>query len=681
MFTKVLKMEKTDIFLIIYIIHIKKKIKFNMNIKPVLVIENSLDGLKLNESASVVKSDKIILSGIFTEFDVKNRNERIYTKDRFLPHLNELNERMKTLGVIYGEFDHPDVFDTSLSRVSHVIETISFNSENNRVDGSIRLLNTHYGREAKALVLDGCPIFVSSRAAGVTESDGTVTVKKLFTYDAVADPGFASTRMNVKVLNESLGFNESANFRIYDMSDESKFNELYEMNKDEQVTKTQLEDYSNYLNGEIAKIKESIDSNIKVGNDPAELNKLAEYYAALTENFNKVTKYLDYLADNMQIMVTENSALKERTENLVKHNDYLAEQLEKSINYSEYLGEKVNDNVNYSEYIAKKLDESIQFSEYIAENANNNIQYSEYLAEQIDNNIQYSEYLAEHTESSLKTSEHLREYVDNTVGYAEYLAENIDENIKYSKYLAENIDNGIAYSEYVANELNDTQAYSKYIAESLDKTIDGIKGKKINEDMDQSTSDFRATNVDQYYQDNADFQETDSDLPEELEDLDDQTQVQPEVQPQVQEPVQNDEVVIPHEVHEPEVQEPYQAQYDEDILGKIVKVETEDGQVKTGEVLTYNSKNGIAVVELTPEVPVQGQVQGQPVQTQVQEPVQTQVQGQPVQTQVQVPVQVQQPQTQIEVHESKFTVIGDKLLEKEKTLKQNISKNLFEILF
>ena len=60
-----------------------------MEMKPVLVVENSLSGLILNESASAIKSDKIILEGVFTEFDVRNRNDRIYTKDRFLPHLQD----------------------------------------------------------------------------------------------------------------------------------------------------------------------------------------------------------------------------------------------------------------------------------------------------------------------------------------------------------------------------------------------------------------------------------------------------------------------------------------------------------------------------------------------------------------------------------------------------------------
>jgi hypothetical protein len=76
----------------------------------------------------------------------------------------ELNERIQTMGVVYGEFDHPDVFDTSLSRASHIITKASFIKESNRVEGEIKLLNTYWGKEAKALVNDGCPVFEVLRA-------------------------------------------------------------------------------------------------------------------------------------------------------------------------------------------------------------------------------------------------------------------------------------------------------------------------------------------------------------------------------------------------------------------------------------------------------------------------------------------------------------------------------------
>jgi hypothetical protein len=76
----------------------------------------------------------------------------------------------------------------------HIITKAEFVSEKNLVAGEIKLLSTYWGKESKALIDDGCPIFVSSRAAGITESDGSVSLKKLFTYDIVADPGFASAK-------------------------------------------------------------------------------------------------------------------------------------------------------------------------------------------------------------------------------------------------------------------------------------------------------------------------------------------------------------------------------------------------------------------------------------------------------------------------------------------------------
>ena len=65
--------------------------------KPVLIVENSINSL-IRESNSGKKD--YLLSGTFTEFGVKNRNERIYTADKFLPALGELNERITNLGVV-----------------------------------------------------------------------------------------------------------------------------------------------------------------------------------------------------------------------------------------------------------------------------------------------------------------------------------------------------------------------------------------------------------------------------------------------------------------------------------------------------------------------------------------------------------------------------------------------------
>ena len=449
--------------------------------KPVLIVENSTNSL-IRENASDRKD--YVLGGTFTEFGVKNRNERIYTADKFLPALDELNERMNSLGAVYGEFDHPDVFDTSLARASHVITKANYVKEQNIVSGEIRLLSTYWGKEAKALVDDGCPVFVSSRAAGITESDGSVSLKKLFTYDIVADPGFASAKMSVKVLNESLGYtNPKSNFRIYEMSDESKINELFNMNKNEFVTKQQLTDYSKYLVNEIASTKKEVKTAISKGDmHPKKLEQLLEYYEELNETNSKVVKYLDYLAEKIQVMVNENKSLRSTTEKLAKHNDYLAENLEKAINYTEYVAENLDKNIEYSEYLAENLDKNISYSEYIAESLDKNISYSEYLAENLDKNIAYSEYLAENLDKNIAYSEYIAESLDKNIAYSEYLAEHVDNSIAYSEYLAEHVEGNIAYSEYIAEHLDDNIAYSEYIAENLDKSISyqGLIVEKLN---------------------------------------------------------------------------------------------------------------------------------------------------------------------------------------------------------
>jgi hypothetical protein len=448
--------------------------------KPVLIVENNANSLIRENNAA---SKDYIMGGIFTEFGVKNRNERIYTADKFLPCLEEMNDRMNSFGTVYGEFDHPDVFDTSLSRASHIITKAEYVKESNRVEGEIRLLSTYWGKEAKALVNDGCPVFVSSRAAGITESDGTVTLKKLFTYDIVADPGFASAKMSVKVLNESCGYSNNTNFRIYEMSDESKINELFNMNKNEFVTKKQLTDYSQYLVKELATTKNQVKTALTKGNlAPKKMENLLEYYEELQKTNAQMVKYLDYLAEKVQIVVNENTSLKATTSKLVKHNDYLAENLEKAINYSEYLAENLDKNIDYSEYLAENLDKNISYAEYLAENLDKNISYSEYIAENLDKNIQYSEYLAENLDNNIAYSEYIAENLDKNISYSEYLAEHLDNSIAYSEYLAEHVEGNIAYSEYIAEHLDDNIAYSEYVAENLDKSISyqGLIVEKLN---------------------------------------------------------------------------------------------------------------------------------------------------------------------------------------------------------
>jgi hypothetical protein len=463
--------------------------------KPVLIIENSKNSLKLNENTQNKKD--YILSGVFTEFDIVNRNERIYTAEEYVPHVDRMMEK-KQWGVIYGEYDHPDVFDVSMKFVSHTVENAFYNKDLNRVDGEIRLLNTHYGKDAKALVDDGLPIFVSSRAAGITESTGKVKLKQLFTYDIVADPGFASAKMQVKTMNESLNINnnslmlvessnhqmsqlatkyeKSSDINVFDLSDESKTNDLFNMNKNDLVTKNQLSDWSKYLTSQMkqnnakimAKITES--KNASKGDD--KLEDFIKYQEELENQFEKVIGYLDYLAEKVQYSVNATEVLEKKTDDIVKYSNYLGENLDKSIGYTNYLAENLDKSIDYTNYLAEQLDNSIDYANYLGENLDKSIDYTNYLAENLDKAIDYSEYIAENLTNNIKYSNYLAENLDKAIDYTEYIAENLDTNIGYANYLAENLDVNIGYVQYVAENLDSTINYADYLSECVDKAVE-----------------------------------------------------------------------------------------------------------------------------------------------------------------------------------------------------------------
>lgn len=144
----------------------------NMNL---LILERSTQTLSFESDSK----GNYVLEGIFGEMGVKNKNGRVYDESEYLPQVESLKEKINS-GKLMGELDHPQNFDISLKNVSHVIEDISYDKETRQVRGKIRLLNTDAGRQAKALVDDGIPLHISSRAAGVVEGNGSVKIKKLF---------------------------------------------------------------------------------------------------------------------------------------------------------------------------------------------------------------------------------------------------------------------------------------------------------------------------------------------------------------------------------------------------------------------------------------------------------------------------------------------------------------------
>jgi methyl-accepting chemotaxis protein len=368
---------------------------------------SNFDLLIVEKSSTVLtksgEDNDYVLEGVFGEIDVKNKNNRIYTEGEYLPQIEGLQQKINSSKLL-GELDHPQQFDISLKNVSHIIEELRYDKENKKVMGKIRLLDTDAGKQAKALVDSGVPLHISSRAAGEVSEGGKVKIKQLFTYDLVADPGFANAEL--KRVNESFGYDNDDNLFIY---------EMFKKNE-ETKPQTIIENKKNQTMEEFVK----------------------------TDDFNNYTKYLAEQIKSLKSALndTNESSNEETTrangemETVTAHNDSIVEQLNNLTDYVKYVAEKTDQNISYTEHVAEKADQGIQYSEYVAEKLDQGISYTEHIAESVSNIKDYANYLAETYNSGSETSEKLVEYVN-------YLRENVQNVSEYANYIAESINENL----------------------------------------------------------------------------------------------------------------------------------------------------------------------------------------------------------------------------------------------
>ena len=363
-----------------------------------LIVEMSSNQLSVASS----EGKEYVLEGIFGEIDTKNKNNRIYTEDEYVPQIEQLQDKIKSSKLL-GELDHPQQFDISLKNVSHIIEELFYDKDSKHVKGKIRLLDTDAGRQAKALVDAGVPLQISSRAAGAVESNGKVKIKQLFTYDLVADPGFANAEL--KRVNESYGFDNDSGLWIYEMNGEA----------------------------------ESIEQEITTTNTNTEIKEknMAEFVKA--EDFHK---YSEYLANEMKSIKESIGAKSEDNtlENVKSHNDHIVESVNTLSEYVEYLAGKLDESIQYSEHVAEKADQGISYTESVAEKLDQGIQYSEHLAEAVGKVKDFANYVAEQANEGAETNK-------NLLGYVEYLKENLQTVSEYTEYIATQINENLVEEE------------------------------------------------------------------------------------------------------------------------------------------------------------------------------------------------------------------------------------------
>ena len=490
-----------------------------MKEKRVLVVERS--GSDISYSNETVtnnlgkQEESIVLSGIFTTFNQKNRNGRIYESADFLPHIEALKESIKN-HTLLGELDHPHGFEISLTNASHVIESLDYDPQRNVVVGKIRLLNTAKGKDAQALVRDGIPLHISSRAAGTVDESGHVKLQQLFTYDLVADPGFANavlSRVNEGVnsnpisdesrriltemkekyekLNEGLNLIQSSDdCEIYETNTEllpepgqegfntDRFGAAQQnQNANKRAINGTIDDTNNNNNMDNGKyisfedfqkytenLSEIIaDLQSAIANYKTELDSVKKEKEGIkpTETFEEGktdnSAIAALVADEVNAKVSE---VQEKYNNLKKYTMYLAEQLDKSISHQDYIVENAND-------ILKKQDEIIKHNNYIVDNLNDTIGYQNYIAEMLDKSIDYSNMLAEEQNKNIAHSDYLVEKMNQMIRHQDYIAESCNNIIEEGNKLNEKFEQLKSHNNYIVEGMNNIVAHNDYIVESI----------------------------------------------------------------------------------------------------------------------------------------------------------------------------------------------------------------------
>jgi len=433
-----------------------------MNDAKLLVLERSTSILEANGTGA----DKYVLEGIFSEIGKKNKNNRIYDEKELMPHIEGLQEKLKS-GKLLGELDHPKQFDISLQNVSHVIEEITYDKANKVVRGKIRLLDTTAGKQAQALVDGGIPIHISSRAAGVVQENGHVKIKKLFTYDLVADPGFENAELNR--VNEQYGFVDDDNLGIFEINgyiEETNTDiqkELIAMDNTtpkETINEAESNSNSNFISvedfNEYSKIvKENFDSlksEVEKVNEASANTDLVKYSEAIAKRVNQIGNYVENLSENV--------------DSLISHNDYIIENLGKVKDYAEYVG--------------LKTDQNIEYSKHISENVNTRFGYQDYVNEQTDKVIEYSNYVMEGVDAVANYTEYVKDNVENLGKYQDYVSKTMNENFK-SKNVGETINESETVKETADELIIETNTFKNELNEKISALVESAKKQKVDE--------------------------------------------------------------------------------------------------------------------------------------------------------------------------------------------------------
>lgn len=139
------------------------------------------------------------IEGVFMQSEIKNRNGRVYPRAVMESEVSRYTEAKINNKTAYGELGHPQGPTINPERISHMIESLTWNGNN--VVGRAKILDTDYGIIAQKILEGGGRLGVSSRGLGsLKEQNGVMQVQNDYyiatAADIVTDPSAPEAFVN-----------------------------------------------------------------------------------------------------------------------------------------------------------------------------------------------------------------------------------------------------------------------------------------------------------------------------------------------------------------------------------------------------------------------------------------------------------------------------------------------------
>ena len=490
----------------------------DLNIKRVTAVPDDYVFIIEKSTTLVPVSAKdYVFEGVCARFGVMNGNNRLYEKNDYLPHLKYLNEKINQSRLI-GELDHPANFDISLKNISHIIEKLWYDEQDNSVKIRVRLLTTPHGMIARTLSDAGVPIAISSRSAGQILEGHKVRLHRIFTFDLVAEPGFTdailqptiaeSLKHEYSAIMESFGntkahsilnglhlITENYNFddsvKIYKINDSDKQQLLSLLSEDvkqnnfdpmEGITKQEFDSYTKLVTEELGGLKTAFAQITQAITDLKpkifEQNQQQAQTQVQQPDQNQQAIQQPQAQETTELPnITEEDSNEEKFAKLIQYVDFLALQLQTTMNHSNYVGEMINRSIGYSETLGGVLNKHVNHTNFMAKKMNEAIGYLQIVGQKTNEGINYANLLGDK--------------LNDVINYADVIGQKTNESINYANFLGDVSETQIRHANYMSNILENKLSAMATVPSTEDRNLE-VNVANLSEGLKNSYENINA---------------------------------------------------------------------------------------------------------------------------------------------------------------------------------------------